>query len=129
MDTLTGILIALALMVIAGVIYRHEISAYRDAKELGSDLFVYSQGRLWRRMTGVGCLLATGLTLASFELFPARSTWAASLYIALFTTEVVTLLVLPLVDLWETGRTAKPEDLTRQADPDRRKRNQRRRPQ
>ena len=121
-------LIALALMAIAVVICRHELAAYRDSKELGSDLFVYSRGRLWRRLTGVGFLLATAVTLAAFELFPAQTTWGASLYVALLTTEVVTLLVLPVLDLWETGRTARPEDLTRQADPDRQKRTQRHRP-
>jgi hypothetical protein len=87
---------------------RREWKQYRAAAEIGSDLFVYTRGRLIRRMTGVGMLAALGVTLAMFGLAPPRSPAAASLYLGLFVGETIALLVLPIVDLVETGRTARP---------------------
>jgi hypothetical protein len=68
-------------------------------------------------MTGVGVLVLLGGTLAALELFAARTASGASVYMGLLLGEVVVLLVLPFVDLWETARSAKPHDLTRQGGP------------
>jgi len=129
MGYLVGLALPVVLCTLAFLMGRHELRLYRNSRESGWDLFAYSKGRLWRRMTGVGLLAGVGLTLAALEVLPASTSWGASLYLALLCTEVLGLLVLPLVDLWETSRTAKPKDLMRQADPDRRTRSRPRRPQ
>jgi hypothetical protein len=106
--------LAFALWVLAALLGRRELRLYRASGEIGTDLFVYTRARLWRRMTGVGVLAALGATLLAFELVGASSPSGLSLYMALLITEVVVLMVLPIFDLWETARTARPQDLTRQ---------------
>jgi len=119
MELLLGLALPFAMCVIAYLIARNELGVYQHGKAAGWDVFVYSKGRLWRRMIGVGFLVATAVTLAAHELFPASTPQGASIYLVLFSVEVLALLVLPIVDLWETGRTAKPGDIKRQEDPDR----------
>ena len=119
MALFTGLLLPAFLCAIAVFIARRERRLYRHSKDAGWDLFLYSKGRLWRRMAGVGVLLATAGTLAAVELFPATTSAGASAYLVLLLVEVLALLILPLIDLWETARTAKPEDLTRQGDRER----------
>lgn len=119
MGYLVELILPCALCVLAYFIGRRELRLYRHAKASGWDLFVYTKGRLWRRMFGVGVLAATGLTLAGVELHPSPGPVWASVYMGALLTEVVLLLVLPVFDLWETARTAKPEESRRQVDPDR----------
>lgn len=107
---------------LAFLLARRELKQYKTADEIGSDLFVYSRGRLIRRMTGVVMLVALGTTLAALGVFPASTASGASIYMGLLISEVLILLVLPLLDLWETARTARPHDLTRQAGPKRKTR-------
>jgi len=116
-DPFSTIVLPLALWGLAYGLGRREWRHYKASDEIGTDLFVYSRGRLWRRMTGVGMLVALGLTLAALGLFPARSPQGLSIYMAVLITEVLVLLLLPLFDLWETARTARPHDLTRQGGP------------
>ena len=118
----------LALWLLALGLARRELGLYRDSDEFGSDLFVYSKGRLVRRMTGIGVLVALGATLASLEFLPFRSSTALTIYIVLLVTEVAALVVLPLIDLWETAKTAQPGNLKRQAGPGQRTRSRPRRP-
>lgn len=128
MAILLGLVLPVLLGVLAIWLGRRELRVYRESNDFGSDLFVYTKGRLWRRMTGVVLLGLTGATLAALELFPAQTVSGVSVYLALLCAEVMGLLVLPLVDLWETGRGADPADLTRQGDPDRRTRSRPRSP-
>jgi hypothetical protein len=114
-DPLVSIVVPAALFALAYLLARRELRQYRAAAEIGSDLFVYSRGRLVRRLIGVGLLVLLGGTLAALGLWPAATAAGLSLYLAALATEVLCLVVLPLVDLWETARTARPHDLTRQA--------------
>lgn len=129
MSIVVGLLLPVLLVVLAIWMARRELSVYKDSDDFGSDLFVYTKGRLYRRLSGCGLLGLTGLTLAAFELFPAQTVNGFSIYLALLCVEVLGMLVLPLVDLWETGTGADPADLTRQGDPDRRTRSRPDRPQ
>lgn len=128
MGLFAGVVVPLALGVLAFIMGRRELALYRAGDEFGSDLFVYSKGRLVRRMTGIGVLVALALTLVALEFLPFRSGSALTIYMALLVTEVAALVVLPLIDLWETAKTADSSDLTRQGDPDRRTRSRPRRP-
>jgi hypothetical protein len=92
----------------AYVLGRREWLQYRAAAEIGSDLFVYGKGRLVRRMIGVGMLAALGLTLFAIGMLPPSSPRGASIYLGVLIGELVLLVVLPIVDLIETGRTARP---------------------
>gem|GEM_PF-4183416 len=118
MSILLGLVLPVVLVTISIWMGTRELRVYRESPDFGSDLFVYSKGRLWRRLAGCVLLALTGLTLSAIELFPARSVSGVSIYLMLLCAEVVALIVLPLVDLWETARTARPGDPTR-ADPDR----------
>jgi hypothetical protein len=117
LDPVVSIVLPVILWALGAFLARREWKQYRVAEDIGSDLFVYSRGRLIRRMTGVAMLLALGTTLAALGLFPARTASGASIYMALLISEVLVLLVLPLFDLWETARTARPHDLTKQGGP------------
>ncbi len=110
-----SIALPLGLWALAWALGRRELRQFRHAEDIGHDVFVYSRGRLWRRMTGVAAIAVLGVTLAALGFFPASTPRGASIYMALLVAEVLVLLLLPLVDLWETARTAKPGDLTRQA--------------
>jgi hypothetical protein len=114
MDPFVSIVLPVALLALAVLLARREWRQYRGATDIGSDLFVYSRGRLVRRMTGVGLLVALGMTLAALGVFPARTASGLSIYLALLISEVLVLLLLPFLDLWETSRTAKLHDLRRQ---------------
>ena len=117
MDPLVSIALPLVLWALAFGLARREWRHYRADDDIGTDLFVYSRGRLARRMTGVALLVVLGATLAALGLFPARTPRGLSIYMALLIAEVLVLIVLPLIDLWETARTARPHDLTRQGGP------------
>ena len=123
-----GILLPVVLWGLALVIAKRELGLYREHAEFGTDLFAYSKWRLARRLTGVLVMIALGATLMAYELAPASSPRGASIYLGVLVGEVLALVVLPVLDLWETVHTADPEDLTRQADPDRRTRTKPRRP-
>ena len=128
MGVFAGLVVPVTLWLVAIALARRELGLYRDSHEFGSDLFVYSKGRLVRRMTGIGVLVALGATLVSLEFLPFRSSAALSIYMALLVTEVAALIVLPLIDLWETSKTAQPGNLKRQAGPGPRTRSRPRRP-
>jgi hypothetical protein len=128
MGILTGVVFPIVLWGIAWMIGRREMMLYQAAHDHGDDLFVYTKGRLYRRMTGVGVLVALGLTLLLMELWPASSGRGISLYFAIIMTEVAALIALPILDLRETSRTARPEDLKRRAETDRQKRSRSDRP-
>ena len=117
MDPVVSIVLPAALCGLAYFLARREWKQYKLAEDIGSDLFVYSRGRFIRRMTGVVLLVALAMTLAALGVFPARTASGVSIYMALLISEVLILLVLPLFDLWETARTARPHDLTRQGGP------------
>ena len=122
MDPLTGIVLPVALVVAAVLISRHESKVYREAQDFGSDVFVYSRRRYRRRTFGVLLMVVTAGTLVGVEWVLAAGPVTMTIYLAVLVTEVAVLLLLPLFDLWETARTARPGDLTRQGDPDRRTR-------
>ena len=122
-----GIVLPIGLWVCAIVIGRRELALYRE-QTIGDDLFLYSKWRLLRRLTGVAIMVALGATLMAYQLLPPKTSFGTSVYLGALVAEVIALVLLPIFDLAETMRTADPEDLTRQADPDRRTRKQPRRP-
>lgn len=103
-----SVVLPILLVTVAVSLGRREWRQYKAAAEIGSDLFVYTRGRLARRMTGVGFLVALAVTLALFGLIPPRTPGAASLWLAAILGEVLALIVLPIFDLLETNRTARP---------------------
>jgi hypothetical protein len=119
-DPLVNVLLPLVLAATGVFIGLREWQQYKASAEVGHDLFVYSRGRLARRLSGVATLLALAATLFAFGAFPANNPRGASVYLALMIGEVAVLLILPVLDLWETARTARPEELDRQADRPRR---------
>jgi hypothetical protein len=108
MGPVFGVALPLVLATLAVLFGRRELRLYRAARDGDSDLFVYSRGRLWRRLTGLAVLVSTGVTLAAMEFLPASTARGASIYLALIAAQVVALFVLPIVDLIETARTARP---------------------
>ncbi|HUH02238.1 MAG TPA: hypothetical protein VML75_09585 [Kofleriaceae bacterium] len=112
MGFVLGIALPAVLVAVAGALAHREIRLYRGTRAiagdlvdaLGADLFEYTRWRLLRRLTGVIVLLATAVTLAALELAPATSITGAQLYLALLTTEALTLIILALLDLRETAR-------------------------
>jgi hypothetical protein len=93
---------------------RREWRLYRTTNDMGSDLFLYTRGRLARRMGGVLVLAALAATFAALGLRPARNAHEASAYLGLIMGELLLLIGMSVWDLIETARSAKPEDLTRQ---------------
>lgn len=116
MDVWVSLLLPGILWGVAFALGRRELRQYRAVRDIGYDLFTYSKGRLIRRLTGVALLAALGGTLFVFGVAPPGTPRGATIYMALIVSEVLALIVLPLFDLWETARTARPADLTRQAD-------------
>jgi hypothetical protein len=113
-DPLLHIALPLGLIALAVALARRELRHFREAAEVGTDVFLYTRGRLWRRMTGIAILVALAATLALFGAWPPRTPRGLSIYMALLVSEALALVALPLFDLWETARTARPEDLRRQ---------------
>jgi hypothetical protein len=123
---MASVALGLSLAVVALLLGRRELRLYRERNrgerapgrviDLDRDLFRYSRGRLWRRMLGVGVIAAVGATIAAWELLPPRSPGEATTYLALLLGELAILVALPLLDLWETARTARPGELS-SADP------------
>jgi hypothetical protein len=105
---LVTIVVPALLLGLAYVLARREWKQYRAAGEIGSDLFVYGRGRLVRRLIGIGVLAALGLTLFTMGIVPPSSPKGATVYLGVIVGEVALLVILPIVDLVETGRTARP---------------------
>lgn len=122
MERALGIALPIALWIAAYLLARRETNAYAERGSGDTDVFVYSKRRYVRRMLGVGILVCTGMTLMAWELVGASTAGGAMIYMGLLGVEVAALVVLPVLDLRETTRTAAPEDLTRQAGRGRRKR-------
>jgi hypothetical protein len=108
MSPLVTIVVPAVCLGLAYVLGRREWKLYHAAAEIGSDLFVYSRGRLFRRMGGVVVLAALGLTFVALGVAPPRSPTGADVYLGLIVGEVAVLIVLPIWDLLETSRTARP---------------------
>jgi hypothetical protein len=113
MGIATGVVLPCILCALAWWLGRRELHLYQVSTNAGAadgdgdDLFVYSRGRLRRRMIGLGALAAIGLTLAVLEL-GATSPEIVMTCGALLATELVVLLVVPILDMRETARTAQP---------------------
>ncbi len=93
---------------LAWTLGRRELALYgrRDSEE--ADVFVYTRGRLVRRLTGVGLLVGLGAAFAALGFFPPTTPGEANVYLGVFAGGVILLIVLPVWDLVETARTAKP---------------------
>jgi hypothetical protein len=102
------LIIAAASWLLAALLGAHELRAYRSRRGEERDLFAYTHRRLVYRLTGVAALLAFGATLAIWEMVPPRSPGAAVIYLLLFALEVVALLLIAMLDMRETRRTADP---------------------
>jgi hypothetical protein len=103
---------------LAYVLGRRELRQYRLSGSIGSDLFVYSRGRLIRRLTGVGMLVALAVTLALLGFLRPAAPRGASLWLAVILGEVIAILLLPIFDLIETARSARPGKGIRARDKD-----------
>lgn len=108
----TIVLPAIVALVALGLA-RREWRLYRVSHEIGSDLFLYSRGRLARRMGGVGILMALAATFAGLGFAPPRDAKDASVFLGLIVGELLTLIALSVWDLIETARSAKPGDPSR----------------
>ena len=108
LSPIVTIVVPALLIGLAYVLARREWKQYRAAGEIGSDLFVYGKGRLIRRMIGIGVLGGLGVTLFLMGLLPPSSPKGATVYLSVIVGEVALLVILPIVDLIETGRTARP---------------------
>jgi hypothetical protein len=96
-----------ALLAVAAVpLALREISGYRHRDDR-DDLFVYSRARLVRRVTGMVVLAAAGVTLLIWDLAPPDDPGTASLLLGLVLIEVVALVVIAILDMRETSRTAR----------------------
>jgi hypothetical protein len=115
MSPLVTLVLPGAIGAVALLLLRRELELFRGARrgDGDRDLFVYSTGRFVRRLTGIAALLALALTLAGLGLVPPRNAAQAQVYLGLITTELVALVVVPLWDLVETARTARPGDRSR----------------
>ena len=112
MGITTGVVLPCLLVALAGWLGRREWRLYRAPATDGTDLFVYSRGRLVRRMIGLVALAAIGVTLAVIELAAASAAVVTGCG-ALLVAELLVLVVVPVLDLRETARTAHPERLER----------------
>jgi hypothetical protein len=109
MGIATGVVLPCVLFALAGWLARRELRLYREAAEDGDDLFVYSRARLRRRMIGLGALAAIAVTLAVLELgASATAPEIATVCGVLLGVEVLVLFAVPILDLRETARTARP---------------------
>lgn len=97
-----GFVVALAAIALAA----RELRSYRTRDD-GGDLFIYSRKRLVRRLIGLGVLAATGATLSIWEIAPPGDPGAASLFLGLLLLEIVSLVVIAVLDLRETSSTAR----------------------
>jgi MFS family permease len=113
MGFVAGIAVPLLILAVAIWLARFEMRLYREAHEDGTDLFVYGKGRLIRRMIGVGVMVVTAVGIFWMEIAWSWSPRLSVIVMAILLAAVVLLLVVPLADLRETARTAKPEDLKR----------------
>lgn len=114
MSIFETILLPAAILALAFALARREWRLYRTAAEIGSDLFVYSRWRLCRRLGGVVVLVALAGTFVLLGARGPRDAAEASAYVGALVGEVLVLVGLSIWDLRETGKTARPEDLTRQ---------------
>jgi hypothetical protein len=116
LSPIVTIVVPALLLGLSYVLARREWKQYRAANEIGSDLFVYGKGRLVRRLIGIGVLAALGFTLFAMGLLPPSSPRGATVYLSVIVGEVALLVILPIVDLIETGRSARPGKGIRHAD-------------
>lgn len=103
-----------ALLAIASVpLAIREIRAYRRRDDLADDLFVYSRRRLVRRLFGLGVLAGVGATLLVWELATPSDARAASILMMVLLAEILALIVIGVLDLRETSRTARFNQLVK----------------
>ena len=109
MSPLVTIIVPSLILGCAYALGRRELRLYRTShKKNDQDVFVYTRGRLSRRMTGVSILVSLALTLCALGFFPPSTPRGATTYIWLFVADLAALFVVPIWDLWETARTARP---------------------
>ncbi len=98
----------------AFLLHRHERQLRVKHHTFGTDLFAYSKHRAMCRLLGVGVLSTLGGTLLLFELLPPSTPTMGWLYIAGLFLQVLLLLAIGVIDMWETAKTANPADQSRQ---------------
>jgi hypothetical protein len=96
------------LLVLAALLLRRELRLYRRSAAIGNDLFVYSRWRLLRRLGGIAALVLMAVTFVALGVLPPRSATGASAYLGAILGELAVLVVVPIWDLVETARTARP---------------------
>ncbi len=118
-----GAAVGVVLLIVTVLLALREQSLYTTQRDGlwkdGTDLFVYSKGRLAIRITGLVMTAALGLGLIAWELWPPATPSALAAYVVLFGTSSLGLVAVVVGDLVVTARTAKPENLKRQGGPDR----------
>lgn len=120
--------LGILLLIVAALLGLRERALYSAQSEgvwtHGTDLFVYTKGRFGVRCAGLFTAAILGAALVGWELWPPVTPGGLMLYVAVFGTASLGLIATVIIDIVMTARTARPEDLTRQGDPVRRKHNQ-----
>ncbi|MBT8495327.1 MAG: hypothetical protein KJO07_19930 [Deltaproteobacteria bacterium] len=111
---------AIVLLLVAGYLGHRELGSYRSYRRAKAndetDLFVYSKRRLGLRSSGVAMTFGLGIALLGWELYPPQSADGLSIYLALFATLTLGLVVVVVTDLVLTSKTARPGQLRRRID-------------
>ncbi len=108
MPPVITVLVPSLLFSAALVLGRREWTHYRRAGDNEAlEIFPYTPMRFARRMAGIAILVAMGGTFAALGLWPPDTAFEAGRYIAALCSELVMLVLLPIWDLWELGRTSR----------------------
>ena len=108
---------AIVLLLVAGYLGQRELTSYRRYRQAKAndetDFFVYSKSRLGLRGSGVAMTFAMGIALLGWEWYPPQSANGLSIYLAVFATLTLGLVIVVVSDLVLTSKTARPGQLRR----------------
>ena len=102
------LLLPLLIAAMAVAMTRRELQQFRRDRFESRALFPYTPLRLARRLGGIVVLLVVGGTLAMLGIVPPATSHAAARFVVAILGEVSLLFGLSLWDLWESGRSARP---------------------
>jgi len=115
--------IGVVLLIVVVLLGLREQSLYTTQRDGlwkdGTDLFVYSKGRFVVRLMGLAMTMVLGVALFCWDLWPPLTPSSLATYVVVFGVSSIGLVVIVVLDLVITARTAKPENLKRQGDLDR----------
>jgi hypothetical protein len=116
-NDLMTVAVAIVLLLVAGYLGQRELAEYRSYRRAQAadetDLFVYNSARLWVRGSGVAMCFGLAIALLGWELYPPASASGLTIYLAVFATLTLGLVIAVIIDLITTARTARPGQLPR----------------